>query len=66
MRICLFAICMSLTRAANTLLLLFLSLFRVLEDLGGKTHIIRLIDSEDLDVRSNALLALQKIMVQNW
>lgn len=42
------------------------SSFRVLEDCGAKEQVMRLVEHRDPEVRIQALLALQKVMVQNW
>lgn len=39
---------------------------RDLEDCGAKEQVMRLVGHKDPDVRIQALLALQKVMVQNW
>ena len=41
-------------------------LSRDLEDCGAKEQVMRLVGHRDPDVRIQALLALQKVMVQNW
>ena len=41
-------------------------LFSVLEQLGGKTMVMGLLAHEDPNVRYEALLAVQKLMVHNW
>ena len=38
----------------------------VLEQLGGKTMVMSLLAHEDPNVRYEALLAVQKLMVHNW
>ncbi len=38
----------------------------VLEQLGGKTMVMTLLGHEDPNVRYEALLAVQKLMVHNW
>ncbi len=43
--------------------IIFLS---VLEQLGGKTMVMSLLAHEDPNVRYEALLAVQKLMVHNW
>ncbi|KAF7253121.1 hypothetical protein EG68_08615 [Paragonimus skrjabini miyazakii] len=40
--------------------------FRVIENLGGKHLVMGLLQHEDPNVRYNALVSLQKIMVHNW
>ena len=41
-------------------------LFSVLEQLGGKTKVMSLLSHPDPNVRYEALLAVQKLMVHNW
>lgn len=38
----------------------------VLEQLGGKQIVMQLLGHEDPNVRYEALLAVQKLMVHNW
>jgi len=38
----------------------------VLETLGGKTMVMALLSHDDPNVRYEALLAVQKLMVHNW
>lgn len=38
----------------------------ILEQLGGKQHVMACLSHEDSNVRYEALIALQKIMVHNW
>ena len=38
----------------------------MLEDCGAKVQVMRLVEHKDSEVRIQALLALQKVMVQNW
>ena len=40
--------------------------FSVLEQLGGKTLVMSLLTHADPNVRYEALLAVQKLMVHNW
>jgi V-ATPase subunit H len=39
---------------------------RVVERLGGKDRAMAMLNHEDASVRYQALLAVQKMMVQNW
>ena len=39
---------------------------RVIEQIGGKQLAMTLLTHEDANVRYQALLAVQKMMVQNW
>ncbi len=41
-------------------------IFRVAENLGGKQLVMQLLTHEDPNVRYEALLCVQKLMVQNW
>lgn len=45
---------------------LFLSTCRIIETLGGKQLVMALLQHDDPNVRYNALVSLQKIMVHNW
>ena len=45
---------------------LYYCLFSVLEQLGGKTIVMSLLAHADPNVRYEALLAVQKLMVHNW
>ena len=38
----------------------------MIEQFGAKEMVMKMLDSEDANVRYNALLSLQKIMVHNW
>ena len=40
--------------------------FRAVEYLGGKTLVMNLVNHGNSDVKMQALLAIQKMMVQNW
>lgn len=40
--------------------------FSVIEQLGGKQLVMQLLGHEDPNVRYEALLAVQKLMVHNW
>lgn len=40
--------------------------FSVIEQLGGKQLVMQLLSHEDPNVRYEALLAVQKLMVHNW
>ncbi len=39
---------------------------RAVEQLGGKNLVMNLVNHGNSDVRMQALLAIQKMMVQNW
>ena len=39
---------------------------RNVDDLGGKTLVMNLVNHGNSEVRMQALLAIQKMMVQNW
>ena len=41
-------------------------LYSVLEQLHGKTMVMSLLSHKDHNVRYEALLAVQKLMVHNW
>jgi len=40
--------------------------FSIIEQLGGKQRVMQLLGHEDPNVRYEALLAVQKLMVHNW
>lgn len=40
--------------------------FSVIEHLGGKQLVMQLLSHEDPNVRYEALVAVQKLMVHNW
>ena len=40
--------------------------FSIVEQLGGKQMVMQLLAHEDPNVRYEALLAVQKLMVHNW
>lgn len=40
--------------------------FSIIEQLGGKQLVMQLLAHEDPNVRYEALLAVQKLMVHNW
>jgi hypothetical protein len=40
--------------------------FSIIEQLGGKQMVMQLLAHEDSNVRYEALLAVQKLMVHNW
>ena len=39
---------------------------RMIEDLGAKTFVMELVNHENTEIRMQALLSIQKMMVQNW
>lgn len=41
-------------------------IYSVIENLGGKQLVMQLLAHEDPNVRYEALLAVQKLMVHNW
>lgn len=41
-------------------------LFSVIEQLGGKQMVMQYLSHEDPNVRFEALIAVQKLMVHNW
>lgn len=44
----------------------FNPVFRVVEQLQGKQAVMKLLTATDPNVRYHALLAVQKLLVQNW
>ena len=48
------------------MLSIFFFILSVLEQLGGKTLVMSLLAHDDPNVRYEALLAVQKLMVHNW
>ena len=40
--------------------------YSVTENLGGKQYVMQLLAHDDPNVRYEALLCVQKLMVQNW
>lgn len=44
----------------------YFSVCSVIEQLGGKQLVMQLLSHEDPNVRYEALLAVQKLMVHNW
>jgi len=40
--------------------------FSIIEQLGGKQLVMQLLSHDDANVRYEALLAVQKLMVHNW
>lgn len=46
--------------------LMFADIFSIIEQLGGKQMVMQLLAHEDSNVRYEALLAVQKLMVHNW
>lgn len=51
----------------DNLLLLNFNIFNsIIEQLGGKQRVMYLLSHEDPNVRYEALLAVQKLMVHNW
>lgn len=47
-------------------LFVLLKCYRVVEQLQGKTQVMKLLAHDDPNVRYHALLAVQKLMVHNW
>lgn len=45
---------------------IFHFLFSVIEQLGGKQMVMQYLSHEDPNVRFEALIAVQKLMVHNW
>lgn len=45
---------------------IFLVFYSIIEQLGGKQLVMQLLAHEDPNVRYEALLAVQKLMVHNW
>jgi V-type H+-transporting ATPase subunit H len=45
---------------------MFADIFSIIEQLGGKQMVMQLLAHEDSNVRYEALLAVQKLMVHNW
>ena len=39
---------------------------QILEDFNGKTKLMKMIENESPQVRENALVAIQKLMINNW
>ncbi|KAJ8972363.1 hypothetical protein NQ317_018476 [Molorchus minor] len=51
---------------ANTFVIIHVENSNVIEQLGGKQLVMQLLAHEDPNVRYEALLAVQKLMVHNW
>lgn len=47
-------------------LTLYLLINSIIEQLGGKQLVMQLLSHDDANVRYEALLAVQKLMVHNW
>ena len=39
---------------------------KLLDNLGGKTKLMRMIETDDPSIREQALIAVQKLMINNW
>jgi len=46
--------------------LYYLIFYSIIEQLGGKQLVMQLLSHDDANVRYEALLAVQKLMVHNW
>lgn len=44
----------------------YLIFYSIIEQLGGKQLVMQLLSHDDANVRYEALLAVQKLMVHNW
>lgn len=47
-------------------IMILINVFSVIEGLGGKQQVMHLLSHEDPNVRYQALLCVQKLMVHNW
>lgn len=62
-----FVLFLRVKKSLNFLLLIGIgNLFSVIETLGGKQLVMQLLSHDDPNVRYEALLAVQKLMVHNW
>ena len=50
----------------KTLVMTMFDVYSTIEQLGGKTLVMTMLSHEDPNVRYEALLAVQKLMVHNW
>ena len=41
-------------------------MYRMIENLGAKTLVMELVNHSNTEIRMQALLSIQKMMVQNW
>ena len=42
------------------------TVYRMIENLGAKTLVMDLVNHANTEIRMQALLSIQKMMVQNW